>query len=128
MVIYGKLPVSIKNYELGDIEFGKWNSVDKKIVGATVYDASTQLNAYCINPSATSGVDAVNIIAEKKANETLDSVKPMNFAIVLNDTDAANVQANTLVIDFRSAYKGIEKALSGDFDWFDKIKIGSWLK
>ena len=114
MVIYGKLPVSVKGYELGYIEFGKCdgNSILKV---SDNDDASKKIK----NKDA-----AVNTIIEKKASDT-SLVKPLEVKLFTKKSDFSTISEKTdnLVIDFSSVYEGFEKILTADIDWFNKIRL-----
>ena len=116
MVIYGKLPVSVKGYELGYIEFGKCDG--NSILKVTDNDdASKKIK----NKEAV-----VNTIIEKKATDADTSlVKPLEVKLFTKKTDFSTIPENTdnLVIDFSSVYEGFGKILTADIDWFNKIRL-----
>lgn len=116
MVVYGRLPVSVKGYELGYIEFGKCDgSSILKVKDSD--DASLKIK----NKDAS-----VNTIIEKKATDTdLDKLQSLDVKLFTDKSEFSTMseKPDNLVIDFSSVYEGLKKVITGDFDWFDKIKL-----
>ncbi|WP_139261206.1 calcium-binding protein [Fibrobacter sp. UWOV1] len=124
MVVCSKLPISVCGYSLGDVLFGKW--MNGGIVNAANVESAkaykSQIEQYCsdwlsgITPVAIG--EAVKVVYDSSRTSNQND---SGCSLRLKESDSAN--NGDFVVDFSSVYSKMEEILSGDFDWFDKIKL-----
>ena len=124
MVVCSKLPISVCGYSLGDVLFGKW--MNGGIVNAANVESAkaykSQIEQYCsdwlsgITPVAIG--EAVKVVYDSSRTSNQND---SGCSLRLKESDSAN--NGDFVVDFSRVYSKMEEILSGDFDWFDKIKL-----
>lgn len=120
--VYGKLPISVTGYALGDVWLGKCTDGNLDKTRLTVDEAKSFVEEAIADYKTSENVFLLNKIKDAVP----DDPKPNDngvFAVALKQGDLQGLKGDRFVVDFSEVMDRIDEIASGNIDWFDKIKL-----